>query len=448
MLKQFTYKCLFVILFVLSFSTAAIAADNVEGIKLAATSYVTNEVNKEAIGITKSFLQKYFPTVELQLDMFDYKKATSGILIVAPLSNPNDTRNTFFTQDSIYHRDDRTTVNLGLGYRRLEMDNKVMLGANGFYDYEFPYGNRRTSIGLEARTTVGEVNFNQYWGASNWMNAANSYQEKSLGGTDIEVGVPLPYMNWAKVYGRGFIWRGVDGANDLKGTDVSLRAQLPILSGLALEGGRRTYTNDTRDENFLRISYNLTDMSKPNPDKPWFTSKAYSLDSMENQRFNKVRRENMIMKQARSTAPTAFSCASLPAGYVCTNTLGNAGTVVSNADLTSQLNGTGTLVWAPIIGPYSNHSDANAQCIALNSGSGTLNFTSGWRLPTQQELSGLNHGDLAALRAAGWWVDAAWSSTSISPNHYYIVALRDNQNVVVSVNEVNGSPVSCVREVL
>jgi adhesin/invasin len=228
-------------------------------------------VNQEGIGVTKSFLQKYFPTVELQLDMFDYKKATSGILIVAPLSNPNDTKNTFFTQNSVYHRDNRTTVNLGLGYRRLEMDNKVMLGANGFYDYEFPYGNKRTSIGLEARTTVGELNFNQYWGASNWMNAANSYQEKSLGGTDVEVGVPLPYMNWAKVYGRGFIWRGVDGANDLKGTDVSLRAQLPLLPGLAIEGGRRTYTNETPDENFLKICYNLADISKSNPSIPWFT---------------------------------------------------------------------------------------------------------------------------------------------------------------------------------
>jgi len=425
MLKQFTYKCLFAMLFVLSFSTAAIAADNVEGIKLAASSYVTNEVNKEAIGITKSFLQKYFPTVELQLDMFDYKKATSGILIVAPLSNPNDTKNTFFTQDSIYHRDDRTTVNLGLGYRRLEMDNKVMLGANGFYDYEFPYGNRRTSIGLEARTTVGELNFNQYWGASNWMNAANSYQEKSLGGTDIEVGVPLPYMNWAKVYGRGFIWRAVDGANDLKGTDVSLRAQLPLLPGLAIEGGRRTYTNDTRDENFLRISYNLTDMSKPNPSIPWFTSKAYSFDSMENQRYNKVRRENLIIKQVRSTDATGseVSCSSLsiPSGYICTPTLGTQGTLVNNGffeDTTSQLNGPGALIWAPFDNNPKSWNDASAQCNALN-GTGTLGFTSGWRLPTQQELSGLYNGRGSSITPAGWqpsgWViddDYFWSSST------------------------------------
>jgi Inverse autotransporter, beta-domain len=276
------------------------ATSGIEGIKLAAENYVTTEMNSEAVGISKSFLQKYFPTVELQLDMFDYRKTTSGVLIVSPLSDPSDIKNTFFTQDSLYHKDNRTTVNLGLGYRRLEMDNKLLLGVNGFYDYEFPYGNRRTSIGLEARTTVGEVNFNQYWGSSGWMNAANSLQEKSLGGTDLEVGVPLPYMNWAKVYARGFIWYGVDGANDLKGTDLSLRAAVPILPGLAIEGGRRTYTDSTPDENFLRISYNLADMNKPKTSQPWFSEKAYSLDSMEAHRYDKVRRENLIVKQKRS----------------------------------------------------------------------------------------------------------------------------------------------------
>lgn len=454
MLKQLNLKCLFAVLFVLSFTTATIAADNLEGIKLAATSYVTNEVNKEAIGITKSFLQKYFPTVELQLDMFDYRKATSGILVLAPLSNPNDTKNTFFTQDSVYHNDNRTTVNLGLGYRRLEMDNKVMLGANAFYDYEFPYGNRRTSIGLEARTTIGELNFNQYWGASNWMNAANSYQEKSLGGTNVEVGVPLPYMNWAKVFGRGFIWYGLDGANDLKGTDISLRAQLPFLPGFAIEGGHRTYTNDTRDENFLRISYNITDMSKPNPSAAWFTSKAYSLDSMENQRYNKVRRENMIMKQTRSTAAAGSSnpCLSvtLPNGYICTPKLGTQGMIVTDTyghdhDLTSKLDGGGTLIWAPVAtSPRGNYDFAQSTCSSLSNDV----FSFGWRLPTQQEISALNNGKSSSITPAVWppatWniTKAVWSSSA--PPDYKSVNLDGGE--IYYTNGPNGA-IACVHDV-
>jgi Inverse autotransporter, beta-domain len=273
----------------------------IDGIKKDLINNSKSYANQEVIKNTKSFLEKYFPTVEVQFDMFNSRKATSGILILSPLSDPNDVKNTFFTQDSVYHNDNRTTVNLGLGYRRLEMDNKILLGINGFYDYEFPYSNSRASMGLEARTTVGEVNFNQYWGASGWKNTSNNFQEKSLGGTDLEVGVPLPYMNWAKVYGRGFIWYGVDGANDLKGTDLSLRAAVPILPGLAIEGGRRTFTNSIPDENFFRISYNLIDMAKSKSTEPLFNEKAYSLDSMEAHRYDKVRRENLIVKQKRNT---------------------------------------------------------------------------------------------------------------------------------------------------
>jgi adhesin/invasin len=277
-----------------------LAANGADGLVDQAIAGSKSYANQQGVGIAKSFLQKYFPTVELQLDMFDSNKTQSGLLIVAPLSDPKDVKNTFFTQDSIYHKDGRTTVNLGLGYRRLEMDNKLMLGINAFYDHEFPYDNSRTSLGLEARTTVGELNFNQYWGMSGWKNATNSYQEKSLGGADLELGVPLPYMNWAKVYGRGFIWRGVDGASDLKGHDVSLRAQVPILPGLAIEGGRRNFNGNTPDENFLRISYNLMDMNAAKTSQPWFSDKAYSVDSMESRRYDKVRRENLIIKQKRS----------------------------------------------------------------------------------------------------------------------------------------------------
>jgi len=256
--------------------------------------------NEKGVGVAKSFLEKYFPTVELQVDMFDTKKTTSGILIVVPLSDPKDIKNTFFTQDSVYHNDNRTTVNLGLGYRRLEMDNKLLLGVNAFYDHEFPYDHGRTSIGLEARTTIGEVNFNQYFATTGWKTAKGSNQEHALGGTDLEVGLPLPYMNWAKLYGRGFIWYGEDNTKDLKGGDISLRAQVPGIPGLSVEGGRRLFsTTGYDDQSFLRVNLNVTDLYALKTTQPLFSERAYSFDSMENQRYAKVRRENLIVKQKK-----------------------------------------------------------------------------------------------------------------------------------------------------
>ena len=72
---------------------------------------------------------------------------------------------------------------------------------------------------------------------------------------------------------------------------------MPILPGLAIECGRRNFNGNTPDENFSRISYNLMDMNAAKPSQPWFSEKAYQLSSMEDRRYDKVRRENLIVKQ-------------------------------------------------------------------------------------------------------------------------------------------------------
>ena len=278
---------------------AKVAQNGVDGLKSEALS----SINSGATGITKSFLEKYFPTVEVIIDLFESNKPASSLLILAPLSDPDDVKNTFFTQDSIYYQDNRTTINMGLGYRRLEMDNKLLLGVNAFYDHEFPYNHGRTSFGLEARTTVGEVNFNRYWAASGWKNGADGLEEHALGGTDLEAGIPLPYMNWAKLYARGFIWNAYDGVADLKGNDISLRAQAPFMQGLSIEIGHRNF-NNLPSEDFIRINYNLMSVMKSQATQPLFSQNAYSLSSMENKRYDKVRRENLIVKQKRNASFT------------------------------------------------------------------------------------------------------------------------------------------------
>ena len=177
-----------------------------------------------------------------------------------------------------------------------------MLGVNAFYDHEFPYDHGRYSIGLEARSTVGEVNANMYQATTKWKTGKNGQQERALDGWDIEAGLPLPYMNWATVFVKHYEWDGVDGGKDAKGNDAQLRAYVPILPGLEIQAGR-TFKDDEKDSNYFTAIFNVTEAFSNKPKQPiqWFSDTAYKLESMEDRRYEKVRRENIIVKQVQSS---------------------------------------------------------------------------------------------------------------------------------------------------
>ena len=263
-----------------------------------------DSASEQGVGITKSFLEKYFPTVELSVDMAGGSKPTTGILVLAPLSDEKDIFNTYFTQMSAFYQDNRATFNLGLGYRKLSDDKTLLMGANVFYDHEFPYDHGRTSLGVEARTTMWEINANKYWATTKWKTGKDGFEERALDGYDIEAGVPLPYMNWATLFVKHFQWDTYEGIPELKGENVSLRAQFPgMLTGLEMEAGRTYKANDLGDENFLKVSYNATELFANNKKAapPWVSDYAYKLKSMEDHRYDKVRRTNIIVKQRRGT---------------------------------------------------------------------------------------------------------------------------------------------------
>ena len=259
-----------------------------------------NQATSLATTKTKSYLDTLFPTVEVSLSKgLNEDHLVGGILIVSPLSDPKNVLNTTFTQGSIFLHDDRKTVNLGLGHRVLEFDKKLLLGANAFYDHEFPYDHQRASIGLEARSSVGEINANKYWALTKWKKAGIS-DERALDGQDIEAAIPLPYVNWAKASVRHFRWEGVDGASDLKGNDYSLRAEVPIFRGLSIEAGVRDFDNK-KDEHFVRLTYSPKAPVDTLKTPQLVSNEAYTLTSMEDRRYEKVRRENLIIKQKRKS---------------------------------------------------------------------------------------------------------------------------------------------------
>ena len=260
-------------------------------------------VKDEVVGIATSYLEKHFDVFELSIDSPD-DLSSASILVVKGLSDPDDIKNTWFTQGSIFLDAGRATLNMGLGYRRLVADEKLLLGVNTFYDQEYPYRHGRASLGLEARTTVGEFNFNRYWATTSWQAGDNGLDEHALGGVDLEIGIPLPYMNWAIFYARAFRWHSViRGEKDSIGSDLSLRAEVPVIPGLAIEAGHRQYSSSEPTDNFIKFEYDVIQAFKKDK-APIFTSYAYKMGSMADQCLKKVRRENKIYKQFKSSTVT------------------------------------------------------------------------------------------------------------------------------------------------
>lgn len=123
-------------------------------------------------------------------------------------------------------------------------------------------------------------------------------------------------------------------------------------------------------------------------------------------------------------SPVTVTPPDLPVGYVSSQTLGTVGAIIGRRDTTSRLDGEGTLIWSQnnsTVAPLgrANFSAAVAACAAMNA-SGALGYSSGWRLPSQPELSGLNNsGMMTKLILASWTFDSTWTSTQHSSWGHY-----------------------------
>ena len=157
--------------------------------------------------------------------------------------------------------------------------------------HELEHNHQRASAGLEFITSVGSITYNEYWAISNKKTGVDNFQEEVLDGRDLKIGIPLPYLPTTSLNIRSFQWDGVGGATDLEGEDFSLRAGF---SRFNIELGHRDFDGSTEDEDFIRLTYRCC---KGEYEKFEISDKAFSGVSVENKRFAKVERENLIVKQ-------------------------------------------------------------------------------------------------------------------------------------------------------
>ena len=239
----------------------------------------------------ESFLDGNFEDTEFTLKSAEGLKPQIGILTFKPLIDTDDSL-TFMQGSFFTHDGDRETLNLGFGRRMFSNDDSVMFGLNAFYDYELDYDHQRTSLGTEIRSSILELNTNHYFAISNEVTGKNNIKEEVADGYDIEIGAHVPYMPTARFYTKYFEY-DIPGGSDFEGLEYSSKIGIPN-TGLDFEVGFKDYGNNGyEDQWFVNLTFNL---SKINADTGFVSDQAFERVSMKDKKYEKVRRENIIVK--------------------------------------------------------------------------------------------------------------------------------------------------------
>ena len=146
-------------------------------------------------------------------------------------------------------------VNVGLGYRRLLFSDRLILGANVYYDtmrsrHEFGY--QQVGFGLEALSKWLDVRFNYYQPVNDRRNRIKSLDKYSFGSTDLlvshgyeealkgfdaEVGVLVPFISnyvETRAYVGGY-WYDSEIRQDIEGRKYRIEVRPCRLVNLQVE---------------------------------------------------------------------------------------------------------------------------------------------------------------------------------------------------------------------
>lgn len=283
-------KKLFLTILLISSTTV-----NAQDLKQAATKNVANELNSiknnsinNAVKSLENLITDLVPNTEISITGAEQLKPQYEILTVQPLRD--DGENITFFQGSLLRWDgDRDTINLGLGQRKLLLNKNILVGLNAFYDHEFTIDHSRLGLGGEFLTSVGEFRINNYYANSNQrLNAGNA--EEAMSGSEYEFGTHVPYIPKLKVFGKKFNWDA--GNSNLDGETYS--AQFSH-GALVLEAGVDQFDSG-EDRAFFKIT--LAPSKSETSSSKIIQDVAYRLESVEEQKLTKVRRENKILTSA------------------------------------------------------------------------------------------------------------------------------------------------------
>ena len=276
----------------------SVSADDSEQIKSSLMSRMTSSTGSFISTGVKALLSPNFNTVEVSTNL---KEGDSSVDIGALRAYGDNPNSFIFNQINLNRFDKRTTLNLGLGYRRLNADETWMTGVNAFYDHEFPNDHKRNGVGFELISSALEIRVNQYNGTTGYIKDKSGTNSKALDGRDMGFRVALPYLP-GMMFGMNAVqWKGIDGMKDKKSRKYTLGGQLS--DNVSINYERHDYKSAaTKDTNSINLNYTWGfGVENTKPKLFEFSSSAYELKKLGDQRYDLVKRENRIVKKKSGT---------------------------------------------------------------------------------------------------------------------------------------------------
>jgi hypothetical protein len=277
----------------------SVSADDSEQIKSSLMSRMTSSTGSFISTGIGALLSPNFNTVEVSTNLKEGDSSVDIGVLRAYGDNPNSF---IFNQINLNRFDDRSTLNLGLGYRRLNADETWMTGINAFYDHEFPNDHKRNGVGFELISSVFETRVNSYHGTTGYIKDKSGTNSKVLDGRDMGFKVALPYLP-GMMFGMNAVqWKGIDGLKDQKMRKYSLGGSLS--DNLSLNYVRTDY-KDAAKKDTDSISLNYTwafgQEKHVRPTLFTFADNAYELKKLGAERYDLVKRENQLVKKKSGT---------------------------------------------------------------------------------------------------------------------------------------------------
>ncbi len=194
-----------------------------------------------------------------------------------------------FNQTNLRSHSGETTLNFGVGKRKLLNDDTFLLGSNLFLDYQFDESHLRYGVGLEAISNTLDL-IGNYYNAISGFKGTDSGREKVLDGYDVQLNYHILNKTKTDLFVQLFEWENPNSTYEEKGEKFGLNT---MFGNLALQIG---YTNDNKNNDGLFGSIKLVvplGKEKNTNNSNGSDNNINSL-SVRNKLYAPVQRENKI----------------------------------------------------------------------------------------------------------------------------------------------------------